>query len=91
MLGGREARAWTKFKSFPSLYHRIRAYNVAYYKKRDPLMYQQALTHLIEETKKGKMFDDWNDCGRLVGLLTFNYKKGQNDNKRSSRYELLLK
>ena len=61
------ARAWTKFKSFPSLYQRIRAYNVAFYKKkRDALMYQQALAHLVEETKKGKMFGEWNDYGRLL-------------------------
>ena len=60
------ARAWTKFKSFPSLYQRIRAYNVAFYKKRDAQMYQQALSHLIEETKKGKMFGEWNDYGRLL-------------------------
>lgn len=60
------SRAWTKFKSFPPLYQRIRAYNVAFYKKRDPLMYQQALTHLIEETKKGRMFGEWNDYGRLL-------------------------
>ena len=60
------ARAWTKFKSFPSLYQRIRAYNVAFYKKRDAQMYQQALAHLVEETKKGKMFGDWNDYGRLL-------------------------
>lgn len=60
------ARAWTKFKSFPSLYQRIRAYNVAFYKKRDAQMYQQALAHLIEETKKGRMFGEWNDYGRLL-------------------------
>jgi hypothetical protein len=29
-------------------------------------MYQQALAHLVEETKKGKMFGDWNDYGRLL-------------------------
>ncbi|MBO2524861.1 MAG: thymidylate synthase, partial [Bacteroidetes bacterium] len=28
--------------------------------------YQQALTHLIEETKKGRMFGKWNDYGRLL-------------------------
>ena len=60
------ARAWTKFKSFPPLYQRIRAYNVAFYKKRDAQMYQQALAHLVEETKKGKMFGEWNDYGRLL-------------------------
>lgn len=43
-----------------------RVSHVAFYKKRDPLMYQQTLTHLIEETKKGKMFGEWNDCGRLL-------------------------
>jgi hypothetical protein len=60
------ARVWSKFKSFPPLYQRIRAYNVAFYKKRNPQMYQQTLSHLIEETKKGKMFGEWNDYGRLL-------------------------
>lgn len=32
----------------------------AFYKKRDPAAYQQALAHLIEETKKGRMFGEWN-------------------------------
>lgn len=60
------ARVWTKFKSFPPLYQRVRAYNVAFYKKRDNQMYQQALAHLIEATKKGRMFGEWNDYGRLL-------------------------
>ena len=62
----KQARAWSKFKSFPSLYQRIRAYNVAFYKKRNPKMYKQTLSHLIEETKKEKMFGEWNDYGRLL-------------------------
>lgn len=62
----KQARVWSKFKSFPPLYQRIRAYNVAFYKKRDTQMYQQTLSHLIEETKKGKMFGEWNDYGRLL-------------------------
>ena len=60
------ARCWTAFKAFPALYQRIRAYNVAFYKRRDPAAYRQALTHLIEETKKGRMFGEWNDYGRLL-------------------------
>ena len=60
------ARCWSKFRSFPPLYQRIRAYNVAFYKKRNPQMYQQALEHLISETKKGRMFGEWNDYGRLL-------------------------
>lgn len=60
------ARCWSKFRNFPPLYQRIRAYNVAFYKKRDPEIYQQALEHLISETGKGKMFGEWNDYGRLL-------------------------
>ena len=59
------ARVWTKFKSFPALYQRIRAYNIMFYKKRDKAMYEKSLLHLIAETKKGKMYGEWNDYGRL--------------------------
>ena len=59
------ARVWTRFKSFPPLYQRIRAYNVAFYKKRDNSMYEQTLSHLITETKAGRMYGEWNDYGRL--------------------------
>ncbi len=64
----KKARVWSKFKSFPELYQRIRAYNVAFYKniKKDPQMYERGLLHLIEETKKGNMYGEWNDYGRLL-------------------------
>ena len=38
---------------------------VAFYRKRNPTMYEQALKHLIKETKAGRMFGEWNDYGRL--------------------------
>ena len=60
------ARCWSTFKLFPPLYQRIRAYNVAFYKKRNPEMYEQTLLHLISETKQGRMFGEWNDYGRLL-------------------------
>lgn len=60
------ARVWTKFRTFPPLYQRIRAYNVAFYKKRDRQMYEQTLAHLIAETHKGRLFGEWNDYGRLL-------------------------
>ena len=60
------ARCWSRFRRFPPLYQRIRAYNVAFYKKRDPRMYQETLDHLISETKKGRMFGEWTDYGRLM-------------------------
>lgn len=62
----KKARAWSKFKAFPPLYQRVRAYNVEFYKKRDKEMYKKALAHLIEETRKEKMFGEWNDYGRLL-------------------------
>ena len=59
------SRCWSKFKTFPPLYQRVRAYNVAFYKKRNPAMYSRMLDHLISE-KKGLMFGEWNDYGRLL-------------------------
>ena len=59
------ARVWSKLRSFPALYQRVRAYNVAFYKNRASEIYQKALAHLIEETKRGRMFGEWNDYGRL--------------------------
>ncbi len=62
----KKARVYKTFKSFPSLYQRVRAYNVAFYKTRDINTYQQSLHHLIEMTKKGQMYGLWNDYGRLL-------------------------
>ena len=62
----KKARVWARFRAFPPLYQRVRAYNVAFYKKRDAEAYQRALSHLIEETKRGQMFGEWNDYGRLL-------------------------
>ena len=60
------ARVWSKFRSFPPLYQRVRAYNVAFYKTRNPAAYDKALRHLIESTRAGKLFGEWNDYGRLL-------------------------
>lgn len=62
----KKARVWTKFKSFHPLYQRIRAYNIGFAKNRYPESYRRALAHLIEETKKGRMYGEWNDYGRLL-------------------------
>ena len=61
----KEVRVWSKFKSFPPLYQRIRAYNIAFYKNKKMPEYERGLNHLIEETRKGKMFGEWDDYGRL--------------------------
>lgn len=62
----KQARVWSKFKSFHPLYQRIRAYNIGFSKTRYPDSYKRALAHLIEETKKGNMYGEWNDYGRLL-------------------------
>lgn len=62
----KKARCYKTFKSFPALYQRVRAYNVAFFKKTNPVAYQKQLEHFIAETKKGKMYGEWNDYGRLL-------------------------
>lgn len=37
----KEERVWTKFNRFPGLYKRIRASNIAFYKKRDPEIFEK--------------------------------------------------
>ena len=60
------ARCYSRFRQFPPLYQRVRAYNVAFYKDRDPNAYERALANLVARTKRGEMFGDWNDYGRLL-------------------------
>ena len=62
----KKERCYKMFKSFPPLYQRVRGYNVSFYKNRDYKIYKASLRHLIEETKKGHMFGEWNDYGRLL-------------------------
>ena len=62
----KSARCRSKFKSFPPLYQRVRAYNVAFYKERNPETYEKALANLVAHMKKGEMFGEWNDYGRLL-------------------------
>ena len=62
----KDARVWAKFKRFPPLYQRVRAGNVAFYRKRSKTIYENALANLIDYTKRGEMFGEWNDYGRLL-------------------------
>ena len=62
----KDARCWSKFKAFPPLYQRIRAYNVAFYKTSNPEAYERSLANLIAHTKRGELYGEWNDFGRLL-------------------------
>lgn len=61
----KDARCWAKFKRFPALYQRIRAYNTAFHKE-DSAVYERNLANLIAHTKKGELYGEWNDYGRLL-------------------------
>lgn len=61
----KKARVWSRFNSFPKLYQRVRAYNLAAMRKRDREGYEKALERLIKETRNGRMYGEWNDYGRL--------------------------
>ena len=62
----KQVRCWKKFKSFPPLYQRVRASNVAFYKTRDPEAYDRALSNLLSHTIRGELYGEWNDYGRLL-------------------------
>ena len=62
----KKARVYSKFKKFPPLYQRVKAYNIAFYKSKDRKAYERMLSRLIEETKAGNMYGEWNDYGRLL-------------------------
>lgn len=58
---------WESFTSFPPLYQRVRLYNLMFYKrKKMNKEYSSAFSRLIDKTRKGEMYGEWNDYGRLV-------------------------
>lgn len=60
----KEARVWSRFKSFPPLYQRVRIDNIARVQAY-PEEYRKRLDHLIERTRKGELYGEWDDFGRL--------------------------
>ena len=56
---------WKNFKSFPPLYQNIRIWNIERSRK-NPAVFDRMLSNLIAHTRKGKMYGDWNDGGRLL-------------------------
>ncbi len=57
--------AWSNFKSFPSLYQRVRIDNIQRNKAKREL-FDSRLQKLIEASERGEMIGDWHDCGRLI-------------------------
>ena len=65
----KEHRVWSKFRRFPPLYQRVKLSNIAFYKSHG-LPYESALQSLIAHTKKGEMYGEWDDYGRLSNKKT---------------------
>jgi len=56
---------WKNFCNFPALYQRVRIDTIQI-KKKQPDLFQSRLQKLINNTKKGIMYGEWNDNGRLL-------------------------
>lgn len=56
---------WENFRKFPPLYQRVRIDTIQI-KKKQPELFQSRLKKLIENTKNGIMYGEWNDNGRLI-------------------------
>ncbi|MCM1499753.1 MAG: YdeI/OmpD-associated family protein [Clostridium sp.] len=56
---------WRQFCNFPELYQRVRIDTIQI-KKKQPDLFQSRLQKLLDNTKKGIMYGEWNDNGRLL-------------------------
>lgn len=56
---------WTNYQNLPSLYKRVRIDTIQI-KKSQPDVFTARLNKFIENTKKGVMYGEWNDNGRLL-------------------------
>ena len=56
---------WENFQKFPPLYQRVRIDTIQI-KKKQPELFHNRLQKLLENTKMGVMYGDWNDNGRLI-------------------------
>lgn len=60
-----DGETWKNFLSFPSLYKRVRIDTIQI-KKNQPDLFLNRLNKFLENTKKGIMYGEWNDNGRLL-------------------------
>lgn len=60
-----DAKVWRIFQSFPPLYQRVRIDTIQI-KKKQPDLFKRRLQKLLDHTKAGIMYGEWNDNGRLL-------------------------
>lgn len=57
---------WANFQALPALYKRVRVDTIQINKRmRRPELFQKRLAKFIENTRRGILYGDWNDYGRL--------------------------
>ncbi len=55
---------WNNFRQLPELYKRVRIDTIQI-KKNQPELFKSRLSKFIENTRKGIIYGEWNDNGRL--------------------------
>ncbi|HJK55555.1 MAG TPA: YdeI/OmpD-associated family protein [Methanocorpusculum sp.] len=64
-----DAEIWENFQKFPPLYQRVRVDTIQI-KKKQPDLFKSRLQKLLDNTKAGVMYGEWNDNGRLLDNTT---------------------
>lgn len=57
---------WANYQKQPELYRRVRIDTIQFNKKIRPELYRTRLQKYIENTRKGILYGEWNDGGRLT-------------------------
>ena len=60
-----DSEAWTHFQKFPPLYQRVRIDTIQI-KKKQPELFRSRLEKLLQNSRKNRMYGEWNDNGRLL-------------------------
>lgn len=56
---------WENFCRLPELYKRVRIDRIQYLKNQSPSLFRSRLDKFIQNTRKGILYGEWNDNGRL--------------------------
>ena len=60
-----DEKIWGNFRKFPPLYQCVRIDTIQI-KKKQPELFQSRLQKLLDNTKAGILYGEWNDKGRLL-------------------------
>lgn len=61
----KDSDVWDNFSRLPDLYKRVRIDTIQI-KRRQPELYKSRLDKFVENTRRGLLYGEWNDNGRLL-------------------------